>query len=79
MIILVPKGSQGFYAEPFSHYTDSLRFTWGEGKNKPVIWDGTSVEAMRDEREWIGQRGSKFKVVAKSGNKIYLELIGQLQ
>jgi hypothetical protein len=34
---------------------------------------------MGDEAEWIGQRGSKFKVLKKEGRTIYLQMIGQLQ
>lgn len=30
------------------------------------------------EYEWIGQRGSRFRVISKSGNTIYVEMIGQL-
>lgn len=77
LVIIIPKGSNGIYAEPFSHYNDSLEFSW-EGA-KPKIWNGKSVETFSSEREWIGQRGSKFRVVAKEGNTIYLELIGQLE
>lgn len=29
LIIIIPEGAQGFYAEPFSHYTDSGKFDFG--------------------------------------------------
>lgn len=75
MVILVPKGARGAFAEPFSHYTDSHKFNF-ESK---TIWDGSSKEEIRSEFEWIGQRGSQFKVISIDGGTIYLQLIGQLQ
>ena len=75
MVILVPKGARGAFAEPFSHYTDSHKFDF-ESK---TIWDGSSKEEIRSEFEWIGQRGSQFKVISIDGGTIYLQLIGQLQ
>lgn len=75
LVICVPKGAKGFYAEPFSHYTDFNKFDY-HSKN---LWDGKSVESIGSEAEWIGQRGSQFKVLKKQGNTIYLQLIGQLQ
>ena len=36
-------------------------------------------ETFEIEAEWIGQRGSKFKVLKKEGRTIYLQMIGQLQ
>jgi hypothetical protein len=78
-VIIVPKGAQGFYAEPFSHYTDSLKFTYDNNPQKANLWDGISKETIKSEQEWIGQRGSKFKVLKKKGNTIYLQMIGQLQ
>ena len=75
MVILVPKGARGAFAEPFSHYTDSQKFDF-ESK---TIWDGSSKEEIRSEFEWIGQRGSQFKVISIDGGTIYLQLIGQLQ
>lgn len=74
-VICVPKGAKGFYAEPFSHYTDFNKFDF---KTKD-LWDGKSVETIGSEAEWIGQRGSKFKVLKIDGNTIYLQMIGQLQ
>ena len=74
MVIVVPKGAQGMYAEPFSHYTDSLRYDYASNN----LWNGVTKESMGREREWIGQRGSKFRVLKKKGNTIYLQLIGQL-
>lgn len=72
MIILVPKGSQGIFAEPFSHYNcGSYDF------NSNRIWDGKEKVGIGGEFEWIGQRGSRFKVIRKSGKNLYLMLIGQ--
>lgn len=74
-VICVPKGAKGFYAEPFSHYTDYGKFDY----DTKSLWDGISKEDIRQEAEWIGQRGSKFRVLKKAGKTIYLQLIGQLQ
>lgn len=74
MVIVVPKGARGAFAEPFSHYTDSYKFDF-EGQ----IWDGASVETIEHEFEWIGQRGSRFKVLKVDGSTIYLQMIGQLR
>ena len=74
MIIVVPKGSRGAFAEPFSHFTDYHRFDF-----KGELWDGVSVERINSEFEWIGQRGCQFKVLKKEGKRIFLQLIGQLQ
>ena len=74
MIILVPKGARGAFAEPFSHYTDNLRF-YHDGE----LWDGKSKESINSEFEWIGQRGSRFKVIKVDGRNIYLQMIGQLR
>lgn len=75
LVIVVPKGAKGVYAEPFSHYTDYHKFDYDDG----VIWDGKSVEKIDSEMEWIGQRGCQFKVLKKQGKTIYLQMIGQLQ
>lgn len=75
LVIVVPKGAKGVYAEPFSHYTDYHKFDYDYG----VIWDGKSVEKINSEMEWIGQRGCQFKVLKKQGKTIYLQVIGQLQ
>ena len=75
MVILVPKGARGAFAEPFSHYTDSYKFDF----NSKNLWDGNSKENINSEFEWIGQRGSKFRVISVEGGTIYLQLIGQLQ
>lgn len=74
LVIVVPKGAQGIYAEPFSHYTDSFKFDFGTND----LWNGVSRESMGREREWIGQRGAKFRVLEKKGKIIYLQMIGQL-
>lgn len=75
LVILVPKGAKGIFAEPFSHYTDNLRFNFESN----VLWDGKSVESIRGEFEWIGQRGCRFKVFKKQGHTIYVQIIGQLK
>lgn len=75
LVIVVPKGAKGVYAEPFSHFTDCYKFDYDDG----VIWDGKSVEKIDSEMEWIGQRGCQFKVLKKQGKTIYLQMIGQLQ
>jgi hypothetical protein len=36
-------------------------------------------ESISSEQEWIGQRGSKFKVLRKNRDRIYLQLIDHLQ
>lgn len=79
LVIVVPKGAQGFYAEPFSHYTDAWKFYYGSNPKDANLWDGISKEFLDKELEWIGQRGSKFKVLKKDGNTTYLQMIGQLQ
>lgn len=73
LVIVVPKGAQGIYAEPFSHYTDSNRFDWRTAN----VWDGKSKEVLKNEMEWIGQRGAKMRVLKRSGNTIYLKIIEQ--
>lgn len=75
MVIFVPKGARGAFAEPFSHYTDNYKFDF----NSKSLWDGNSKESINSEFEWIGQRGSKFRVISVEGGTIYLQLIGQLQ
>lgn len=75
MVIFVPKGARGAFAEPFSHYTDNYKFDF----NSKSLWDGNSKESINNEFEWIGQRGSKFRVINVEGGTIYLQLIGQLQ
>ena len=71
-IIAVPAGAQGIYAEPFSHYTDSGRFSYNS-----EVWNGSSVEELRDEMEWLGQRGSRMRVISVVGNTIHLKIISQ--
>lgn len=79
LVICVPKGAQGAFAEPFSHYTDENKFSFGGGGYKKNLWNGTSVETIKGEFEWIGQRGCEFRVVKKQGKRIFLSLIGQLK
>lgn len=71
MIILIPKGAQGIFAEPFTHYNA------GYYDYQTRIWNGTEKVGLGGEFEWIGQRGSRFKVIRKSGKNLYLMLIGQ--
>jgi len=71
MIILIPKGAQGIFAEPFTHY-DAGYYDY-----QTRIWNGTEKVGLGGEFEWIGQRGSRFKVIRKSGKNLYLMLIGQ--
>lgn len=75
LVILVPKGARGAFAEPFSHYTDSGKFDW----ESDSVWDGQSDETIQNEFEWIGQRGSRFKVIKVEGRNIFLQMIGQLR
>ena len=74
LVITVPKGAQGAFAEPFSHFTDYRKFDYNG-----TLWDGKSKETIEDEFEWIGQRGCQFKVTKVQGGTIYLRLIGQLK
>ena len=72
LIIYVPKGAEGIYAEPFTHYNDSGCYNYDSN-----IWNGTDKQSIGGEFEWIGQRGSRFRVVNKIGSTIYLQMIGQ--
>ena len=72
LYIVVPKGSAGIYAEPFSHFTDSCKFSF-----RGSLWDGLTKESMGSEREWIGQRGAKLRVIKTDGNTIYLQIVSQ--
>lgn len=65
MIILIPKGAQGIFAEPFTHYNA------GYYDYQTRIWNGTEKVGLGGEFEWIGQRGSRFKVIRKSGKNLY--------
>ena len=73
LVIAVPQGAQGVYAEPFSHYTDSGKFEWENN----ALWDGLSKETLRHEMEWIGQRGAKMRVLKIEGQTIYLKIVEQ--
>ena len=75
--IAIPKGARGVYVEPFSHYTDHYKFKSGYDGDKKKLWDGVTKESMRDERELLLQRGSKFEVVDVKGNEIFLKLVDQ--
>lgn len=72
MYIVVPRGASGIYAEPFSHFTDSFKFDY-----RSALWNGLTRESMGTEREWIGQRGAKFRVIKIEGNSLYLQIISQ--
>lgn len=76
MVIVVPKGARGAFAEPFSHYNDSCS---AYDYDNDRIWDGKTKQSIEDEFEWIGQRGCQFKVLQKTGNRIILQLIGQMK
>ena len=73
LVIAVPQGAQGVYAEPFSHYTDSGKFKWENN----TLWDGSSKETLKHEMEWIGQRGAKMRVLKIEGQTIYLKIVEQ--
>lgn len=75
--IVIPKGTKAIYAEPFSHYTDSRKFTSGIDGEKKNLWDGKTAESMRDERELLVQRGSTLEVVDVKGHNIYMKLVDQ--
>jgi hypothetical protein len=84
LIIFVPKGSMGIYAEPFSQFGMSPGGGHGNFDGKTDI---VETYGSGHEYEWIGQRGSKFRVVKRENGDtfstgasitIYLELIGQL-
>lgn len=72
MVIVVPKGACGIFAEPFSHYNH------GSYDFEGTIWNGSDKCGIGGEFEWIAQRGNKFRVLSKKGKTIYLEIIGQL-
>lgn len=72
--IIIPKGSKGIFAEPFSHYNDGCSKYNFSG----TLWNGRDKQTYGSEFEWIGQRGSRFRVVRVDGNTIYLEMISQL-
>lgn len=84
LIIYAPKGTRGIFAEPFSHYNygnyDFENVEWDDATKtyKPRLWNGKAVEGIGGEFEFIGQRGTRFRCVAKSGTTIYLQIIGQL-
>lgn len=74
LIIVVPKGARGAFAEPFSHFTDSCKYNYSSN-----LWDGKAKEDIGHEFEWIGQRGCRFKVLKVDGKRIFLQMIGQLK
>ncbi|MCM1034942.1 MAG: ADP-ribosyltransferase [Bacteroides sp.] len=82
LIIYVPKGSMGFYVEPASHYNDNCKaYNFGKFGSSDVdikLWNGKDKQPVKGEQEWIGQRGSRFRVIKKEGEHIHLLMIGQL-
>ena len=74
MVICVPKGAQGAFAECFTHYNSKCYDFQTDN-----LWDGDEKARIGREFEWIGQRGCQFKVLKKEGSRIFLELIGQLK
>lgn len=86
LVIYAPKGTRGIFAETFTHYNggsyafdatewDDATKTWVQ---KPRLWNGKDAETIGHEFEFIGQRGTRFRCVGKSGTTIYLQIIGQL-
>ena len=84
LIIFIPKGSMGIYAEPFSQFGMSPGGGHGNFDGKTDI---VKTYGSGHEYEWIGQRGAKYRVVKRENGDtfstgasitIYLELIGQL-
>jgi hypothetical protein len=74
--IYCPKGTKMLCCEPFSAYAGGNK---GTNKNE-LNWDGKAqAKKIGYEAEMLLQRGSKFKVLKKDGNTIYLQMIGQLQ
>lgn len=71
MIIIVPAGTPGFYAETCSHYNDNGKYYYTGD-----IWDGATKETIGGEQEWIGSRGYRFRVYARNGRDITLVVIG---
>lgn len=86
LIIYAPKGTRGIFAEPFTHYNggsyDYAEVQWDDATKswvqKPRLWNGKDAETIGHEFEFIGQRGTRFRCVGKSGTTIYLQIIGQL-
>ena len=92
LVIVVPKGANGAFAECFSHY-NGFQYTDKEynykddeyGSRKQRIWNGKEkADNFGGEFEWIGQRGCQFKVLkienkTTSRKRIYLQIIGQLK
>lgn len=59
--------------ETLSHYTDSGTFKWENN----TLWDGSSKETLKQEMEWIGQRGTKMRALKIEGQTIYLKIVVQ--
>ena len=57
--IIVPKGTKGLYAEPFSAFTDS-------GKYGKDLWDGTTVQQLEKEMELIIARNTSYRFLGFS-------------
>lgn len=75
LIIVIPAGTPGYYAETCSHYNDGdkdgNRYNWTSN-----IWDGKYKAGIGGEMEWIGSRGYRFRVYARNGYDITLLVIG---
>ena len=80
LIIVMPKGTPGYYAETCSYYNghDPHGNYYSSGYNaKKNIWDGKfKPSRIGGEQEWIGSRGYKFRVYAVSGSTITLVVTG---
>ena len=80
LIIVMPKGTPGYYAETCSYYNghDPKGNYYSSGHNaKKNIWDGKFKPGrIGGEQEWIGSRGYKFRVYAVSGSTITLVVTG---
>lgn len=57
--IIVPKGTKGLYAEPFSAFTDSGKY-WKE------LWDGTTTQQLEKEVELIIARNTSYRFLEYS-------------
>ncbi len=80
LIIVMPKGTPGYYAETCSYYNgkDPKGNYYSSGYNaRKNIWDGKfKPNYIGGEQEWIGSRGYKFRVYAVSGSTITLVVTG---
>lgn len=73
MVIVVPKGARGAFAEPFSHFTDSGKFDFDTND----LWDGISKQSsFGSESEILIQRGTRYRItkIEKAGGKWYIDV-----